>query len=405
LCVGDAVCGTLVSNATCVNHPSCGASKVCDVACRSDSDCGSVQSTSCVQGFCRGQGQVPSEAGVGTGGADASIRPEGKSTGGRGTGGSGGAFAETGAGTGGRANGSGGDASIVSEASPGSGGRGGSFDDHPDHQQFPGILGWDGGGVACGIPGTLAWTLSNVATADRHQIDPYIYERTTSTGTQCSAVLPFCSREPGITMRDVGIALVDADVQKALRSSQASYGSSSGPSTLAITIDGHSFTVGDACDVVVPECAVPPGLVHLRELLLQVEKQQQGRGDCRPSSVCYQPVGPGPCAGNFTRYGYNPSTGKCETFSYGGCGGNGNRFDTKEECEATCDFDPCFGLVPEAPGGLCSGIAINERNLCAPDPDTACACSCSASGQDIGKCYIFEKLVDGSQVPAVTSCQ
>ena len=30
--------------------------------------------------------------------------------------------------------------------------------------------------------------------------------------------------------------------------------------------------------------------------------------------------------------------GICRMFVYGGCGGNGNRFPSKEECEQTC-FD------------------------------------------------------------------
>ena len=27
---------------------------------------------------------------------------------------------------------------------------------------------------------------------------------------------------------------------------------------------------------------------------------------------------------------------ECKTFDYGGCGGNGNKFNTKEDCEASC---------------------------------------------------------------------
>ncbi|XP_017110575.1 kunitz-type serine protease inhibitor-like [Drosophila elegans] len=33
---------------------------------------------------------------------------------------------------------------------------------------------------------------------------------------------------------------------------------------------------------------------------------------------------------------YFSSTNMCETFIYGGCGGNANRFSTKQECEAKC---------------------------------------------------------------------
>ena len=44
----------------------------------------------------------------------------------------------------------------------------------------------------------------------------------------------------------------------------------------------------------------------------------------------------GNCFAAFSVYGYNSDTGECEQFIYGGCGGNENRFDTKEACEAFC---------------------------------------------------------------------
>ena len=37
-----------------------------------------------------------------------------------------------------------------------------------------------------------------------------------------------------------------------------------------------------------------------------------------------------------TRYNYNNETGACETFTYGGCGGNGNNYKTQEDCEVNC---------------------------------------------------------------------
>ncbi|KOB79039.1 Tfpi protein, partial [Operophtera brumata] len=46
--------------------------------------------------------------------------------------------------------------------------------------------------------------------------------------------------------------------------------------------------------------------------------------------------GPGPCRGSITMYFFKPETLKCETFLWGGCQGNGNRFDTEEECTSTC---------------------------------------------------------------------
>nr|AZP57159.1 arenin [Dryophytes arenicolor] len=39
---------------------------------------------------------------------------------------------------------------------------------------------------------------------------------------------------------------------------------------------------------------------------------------------------------SFTYYYYDKATKSCKTFRYRGSGGNGNRFKTLEDCEATC---------------------------------------------------------------------
>jgi hypothetical protein len=36
------------------------------------------------------------------------------------------------------------------------------------------------------------------------------------------------------------------------------------------------------------------------------------------------------------RFYFNAATGACEQFVYGGCGGNDNRFETMEACQAAC---------------------------------------------------------------------
>ncbi len=52
--------------------------------------------------------------------------------------------------------------------------------------------------------------------------------------------------------------------------------------------------------------------------------------------VCSLPPMTGPCRGHLIRYYYNPSSRRCETFIYGGCRGNDNRFDSLRECENVC---------------------------------------------------------------------
>ncbi|CDW61093.1 Kunitz BPTI domain containing protein, partial [Trichuris trichiura] len=75
---------------------------------------------------------------------------------------------------------------------------------------------------------------------------------------------------------------------------------------------------------------------------------------------CELPADSGPCRAHFVKYYYNKESNKCDTFVYGGCEGNDNRFDTVEECEAKCaeeepakepcklpaDPGPCKGKFP-----------------------------------------------------------
>merc|ERR1712142_155145 len=58
-------------------------------------------------------------------------------------------------------------------------------------------------------------------------------------------------------------------------------------------------------------------------------------GACTDGSddPCGLPKVVGHCYAYFRKYYFNSATGKCTKFIYGGCGGNANRFDTKEECQ------------------------------------------------------------------------
>ncbi|MCB9553322.1 MAG: hypothetical protein H6705_15865 [Myxococcales bacterium] len=61
-------------------------------------------------------------------------------------------------------------------------------------------------------------------------------------------------------------------------------------------------------------------------------------GTCEdPNDLCALPPESGDCDGAFPRWYFNDDSGQCEEFVYGGCGGNGNNFETREACEARCD--------------------------------------------------------------------
>ena len=44
----------------------------------------------------------------------------------------------------------------------------------------------------------------------------------------------------------------------------------------------------------------------------------------------------GMCRAAFFKYFYNPRSQNCEKFTYGGCDGNANNFDTHSDCMSTC---------------------------------------------------------------------
>nr|CAD7588891.1 unnamed protein product [Timema genevievae] len=52
--------------------------------------------------------------------------------------------------------------------------------------------------------------------------------------------------------------------------------------------------------------------------------------------ACDQPRFEGPCRGNFSRWYFDKESGICSEFSYGGCKGNGNNFYTESACHQQC---------------------------------------------------------------------
>ncbi|XP_049267031.1 kunitz-type serine protease inhibitor A-like [Rhipicephalus sanguineus] len=53
--------------------------------------------------------------------------------------------------------------------------------------------------------------------------------------------------------------------------------------------------------------------------------------------ACLGKPDPGPCRASVTRYYYDNGTSTCKEFTYGGCEGNPNNYETFEECRASCN--------------------------------------------------------------------
>jgi len=56
----------------------------------------------------------------------------------------------------------------------------------------------------------------------------------------------------------------------------------------------------------------------------------------QPSRICEQPLDAGLCFGSEKRYHFNKDSNRCFRFTFTGCGGNDNNFQTAEECLRTC---------------------------------------------------------------------
>ncbi|XP_051912428.1 WAP, Kazal, immunoglobulin, Kunitz and NTR domain-containing protein 2-like [Hippocampus zosterae] len=61
---------------------------------------------------------------------------------------------------------------------------------------------------------------------------------------------------------------------------------------------------------------------------------------CGPelSGPCDLPSLQGPCKAYEPRWAYSSSLRQCQSFIYGGCGGNDNNFESKEACEEMCPY-------------------------------------------------------------------
>ncbi|GFY66766.1 hypothetical protein TNIN_444381 [Trichonephila inaurata madagascariensis] len=54
------------------------------------------------------------------------------------------------------------------------------------------------------------------------------------------------------------------------------------------------------------------------------------------SNPCTLPMNKGGCQNEIRRWFYDKENYACRMFVYGGCGGNGNNFETQDECEKIC---------------------------------------------------------------------
>jgi len=116
---------------------------------------------------------------------------------------------------------------------------------------------------------------------------------------------------------------------------------------------------------------------------------------------CFSEPDVGPCRGAIPRWYSVPGSGGCQEFTYGGCEGNGNNFNSRIECEDACGNElpvmpplPPPAILPEC---QFSWDCMNVRD-CASIMDAYCVCN-------FGQCVITgNPFFTGKQCSSFTDC-
>uniref|UniRef100_A0A8B9LME0 Amyloid-beta A4 protein n=1 Tax=Astyanax mexicanus TaxID=7994 RepID=A0A8B9LME0_ASTMX len=69
-------------------------------------------------------------------------------------------------------------------------------------------------------------------------------------------------------------------------------------------------------------------------------------------AVCWAPPRRGPCRATLSRWYFVAETGRCAPFSFGGCGGNRNNFESEEYCMAVCSSSVLPTMAPSPPDAV-----------------------------------------------------
>ncbi|CAC5397522.1 unnamed protein product [Mytilus coruscus] len=153
-----------------------------------------------------------------------------------------------------------------------------------------------------------------------------------------------------------------------------------------------------------PVCSNNPGSTDC-PLCAHFNQQCNADSECQPgetccynpscgtwcqAEVCRLPKLHGPCRGSYPRYYFNFKTQKCEKFTYGGCLGNANNFESLTECRDKCiDKDKPITkpgeCPPNTPGIACAlfvrpGDCVDDGSC--PGKQKCCLQRCSRNCVD-----------------------
>lgn len=119
-----------------------------------------------------------------------------------------------------------------------------------------------------------------------------------------------------------------------------------------------------------------------------------------PPSRCELKPDPGPCEAAFPGWYFDPDTGTCEEFIWGGCDGT-LPFETLESCQASCEDGP----IPSPCAGAACGTPCS---LCGQDGTTPAGQSCQEPSGGVcdgeGQCVSGDILCQEPEACGPNSC-
>jgi hypothetical protein len=98
-----------------------------------------------------------------------------------------------------------------------------------------------------------------------------------------------------------------------------------------------------------------------------------GDTDAGRPSFCMLAPDSGPCDAAIQRYYYDPESGRCSLFTWGGCDGNDNNFATADECTEACEASG-----PPLAACEVEGVVYPSGADDIGDPLSCNTCSCEA---------------------------
>nr|XP_016853594.1 PREDICTED: papilin [Anolis carolinensis] len=138
---------------------------------------------------------------------------------------------------------------------------------------------------------------------------------------------------------------------------------------------------------------VRPESHHSRERVELHQDRDLPSLEAGHKDLCLLPPNQGDCYAYMPRFFYNSTSGKCEKFIYGGCGGNENNFMTREEC-----YYACIGTALSKPGNCPSrtdpALPRSSKAYCAKDATCPGDQKCCHVG-NIKKCVLPDGVHPG----------